>query len=89
MRTCELAERAFNKDLESGNLKCFTFGIGSNELSASYLENEYNLNVWHMGCIVEHPLLCYNELVEQHVSTVRKTDFWAFLDELKKTDNRH
>lgn len=84
MRTCELAELAFNKDLENGNLKYFTFGMGSDELAESYLEDEYNLNVWHMGCIVEHPLICYNKLVEQHVTNERKTEFWAFLDELKK-----
>jgi hypothetical protein len=84
MRTCELATQAFNKDLENGNLKYFTFGIGSDQLSENYLEDEYDLNVWHMGCIADHPLVCYNELVEQHVTNERKTEFWAFMAELDK-----
>ncbi|MEP4531485.1 MAG: hypothetical protein ABJ004_00255 [Cyclobacteriaceae bacterium] len=84
MRTCELAEQAFNKDLKNGNLKYFTFGMGSDEPSENYLQDEYELSVWHMGCIVDQPLVCYNELVENHVSNERQIEFWAFMAELEK-----
>ncbi len=81
IKTCELAEKAFYKDLENGDLRYFTFGLGEHEPTRDYLEDKYDLEVFHVGCVVDNSLICYNELVEQHIAKEKQLDFWAFMDQ--------
>ena len=57
----------FVKDVENGQLKYFTFGIGQNTTFAEHLSEKFDLEVYHMGCNAFGPLLYYNELVEAHL----------------------
>jgi len=85
INTCEKAELTFQKDLESGDLRYFMFGMGVDELSNDHLTNVYNLDVYQIGCIVDNSLECYNELVEQHINAELKVGFWAFLEQKEKS----
>lgn len=69
--TCQKAEAAFHRDLDAGELKYFTFGLGEDiELTDSLKKNNYPLEVYAMGCLADNSLLCYNELVERHFGLV-------------------
>lgn len=81
INTCEKAKLTYQEDLESGDLRYFMFGMGVEERTKDQLTNVYNLDVYHMGCIVDNSLACYNKLVEQHINTELELDFWAFLEE--------
>ncbi len=67
IETCEKAELQFDIDLKNQSLKYFTFGMGVDEEYQKNLEDNYNLEVYHMGCIVENSYECYNELVKRHL----------------------
>lgn len=67
LETCEKAKTQFQIDLENEDLKYFTFGIGIDEEFNKKLEDEYGLEVYHMGCIVHSSYKCYNEQVEKKI----------------------
>lgn len=68
--TCEKAQLQFDIDLKNQSLKYFTFGMGVDEEYQNNLEDKYNLEVYHMGCIVENSYECYNEHVEKHLKMI-------------------
>lgn len=70
INTCEKAHIQFNYDVKNQSLKYFLFGYGVDEQLRQTLEDKYNLNVYHLGCIVTPAFECYNELVEQHLNLV-------------------
>ncbi|MGD1894668.1 MAG: hypothetical protein ACFB15_29260 [Cyclobacteriaceae bacterium] len=74
LETCEKAEDQFKTDLASEALKYFTFGIGEDEEFTKKLENDYGLEVYHMGCIVTPPFKCYNTQVEQELGMLEPTN---------------
>ncbi len=63
MDSCEKAEIQFAKDLKNGELKFFIFGIGTNPEVHRKLKEDYNLEVFYMGCIILSSYECYNKLV--------------------------
>lgn len=75
MDTCEKAVLQFETDLKSGSLKYFTFGLGVDEEYQDKLQDQFDLDVYHMGCVVTESFTCYDELVEKHFGdTFRKLD---------------
>jgi hypothetical protein len=70
VETCEKAKAQFQIDLENGDLKYFTFGIGIDEEFNNKLEDEYGLEVYHMGCIAYPSYECYNKQVEKELKII-------------------
>lgn len=67
LETCEKAENQFKVDFENDDLKYFTFGIVEDEAFTTKLEKEYNLEVYHVGCIVYASYECYNTKIEKEL----------------------
>jgi hypothetical protein len=74
LETCEMAKNQFKIDFSHGDLKYFTFGIGGDEDFNEQLENEYDLEVYHMGCLVNPSMECYNNLVEKELKIEKPKD---------------
>ncbi|QNR23858.1 hypothetical protein [Croceimicrobium hydrocarbonivorans] len=71
--SCEMAEKQFKIDLKNDDLKYFTFGIAADEMETIYLRTRYDLEVWHMGCLFDSNLICYNDLVRKHLKMNEET----------------
>lgn len=67
MDSCDKARVQFNADLKTNELKYFLFGLGVDEELNDKLENQYDLKIYTMGCIVLPALECYNDLVKEHL----------------------
>ena len=65
IKTCEIATTTFERDAKQGEMKYFLFGMGESIELSHYLTNECGLDVYHMGCVVTEPLICYNRHVEE------------------------
>ena len=63
---CEQMDKRFEKDLENDELKYFSFGlVGSGNLTNNL--EKYNVENLDLGCLVDNNLLCYNDLVNEHL----------------------
>lgn len=67
MRTCESAQTQFENDLKNGNVRYFTSGMGEDEDYNDSMKSTYDLEVYHLGCVMVSGFTCYNELVEKVV----------------------
>lgn len=67
--SCEAAATEFESDQKKGSLKYFTFGLMEDEAFNEELKDQYDLEVYHMGCVVNPALVCYNSRVEDHIKS--------------------
>ncbi|AQS94014.1 hypothetical protein BXQ17_08030 [Polaribacter sp. BM10] len=67
IKTCEGMEKRFLKDLQNGEIKYFQFGIGYDIKLHKILENEYNIEMFGMGCMIQSKFECYNKSVNKYL----------------------
>ena len=63
---CEAMPQKFAADEKNNDIKYFSFGLGSS-LSFNRKMKEFNINVYHQGCVVKNNLICYDSLVENYL----------------------
>lgn len=78
INTCEKANLQFVKDLKNSSLKYFVFGIAEDQVYSQWLEDQYNLDVYHMGCVVTPSYECYNKHVESYFKLGQNEVFGSF-----------
>jgi hypothetical protein len=61
------AKDLFERDLENNELKYFTYGMFYNKSYYRKLKRKYNLEIFHMGCIIEGRLSKYNFYIEENI----------------------
>lgn len=62
---CDQALARFEVDKMKKEIKYFHFGLGPDENLNQLLSEEYDISVYHLGCVATHKLECYNEAVEK------------------------
>ncbi|WP_301162003.1 hypothetical protein [uncultured Winogradskyella sp.] len=67
IETCEEMEKRFSTDLKNGEVKYFHFGIGTLIGQNKILKDNYNIEVYSMGCLVQTEMECYNENVNDYL----------------------
>ena len=67
IETCEEMEKRFSTDLKNGEVKYFHFGIGTLIGQNKILKDNYNIEVYSMGCLVQTEMECYNEKVNDYL----------------------
>lgn len=74
-------KQQFYSDLENDNIKYFQFGIGVDIGLKETLKENYNIQSFGMGCMVESNLNYYNKLVEEEYL---KKKYHKSIDEIYK-----
>jgi len=67
IETCDDLKERFKVDLEKNALKYFDYGIFGNVELQQKLKNEYNIESFGMGCLVDMKQKCYNKLVNEYL----------------------
>lgn len=97
-KECIKAGELAKKDNYNKEMKFYTFGLlapDAHQLNkAIILKEYYNVEIMHMGCIIEPELICYNEKAEQILKHKYGINFWNTVNlqadsMLQITKNKH
>ena len=71
------AKELFERDLENHELKYFAYGMYYDKAYYKKLKKMYDLEIFHMGCIIEGRLKKYNHYIETEVmdNSFRETNY--------------
>lgn len=96
--TCINAKELAKKDMYNKELKYYTFGLLAPDAHQHYraiiLKEYYNVELRHMGCIMDPDLLCYSKQAEQILKRKYGINFWNTISKqadrmLQITKNKH